>query len=272
MKPTINMGDIIITGPLNGEVKPGTIVTYELGKALVTHRALSVDGDTLVTKGDAMEDPDPRPVTISQVVGVYLFKIPNIGYLSNFIRTKPGWFGIVILPAMVLVSFIVKDVVKEALRPEPEPAISTTKRITRITSVASPQHNAVAKAIVATPPVTKWYDPWCYRRGINIPNSHGALTDVKVKLAINTQELIRVRRMQPDGSDICFTKADGVNRIQHWIESGINTTSTIIWVRIPSIPSGGTTVYLYYGNPASVSTSDRPDILTFNHDFEKQLA
>ncbi|MFC1987569.1 signal peptidase I [Chloroflexota bacterium] len=120
MKPTINMGDMIITGPPNGELKPATIVTYELGKALVTHRALSIDADILVTKGDALEDPDPRPVTISQVVGVYLFKIPNIGYLSNFMRTKTGWFGIVILPAMILVGFIVKDVVKEALREDEE--------------------------------------------------------------------------------------------------------------------------------------------------------
>ena len=39
MKPAINVGDGIVTGPLggpsNGEVKPGTVVTYERGKELL---------------------------------------------------------------------------------------------------------------------------------------------------------------------------------------------------------------------------------------------
>src|SRR4030042_5839640 len=74
MKPAINMGDMIITGPLGGEVEAGTIVTYQWGSDLVTHRVLSVEGETLVTKGDAVEDPDPSPVSLSDVRGVYLFK------------------------------------------------------------------------------------------------------------------------------------------------------------------------------------------------------
>jgi signal peptidase len=121
MKPAINMGDLVITGPLggplNGEIKPGTIVTYERGKEMVTHRVVSlVDINTLVTKGDAAEDPDPNPVTISQIRGAYLFKLPYLGYLSSFIRTKVGWFVIIILPAMLLVALIIKEIVREALK------------------------------------------------------------------------------------------------------------------------------------------------------------
>lgn len=59
MVPAINMGDLIITGPVNGTIRPGTVVTYALGEMLVTHRVISVDGNTIVTKGDAVEDPDP---------------------------------------------------------------------------------------------------------------------------------------------------------------------------------------------------------------------
>ena len=119
MVPSINMGDMVITGPVNGplrgEVKPGSIVTYQRGAGLVTHRVLSVEGGTLMTKGDAMEDPDPWPVTLSDVNGIYLFKIPYVGYLSNFIQTKPGWFLVIIMPATLLVAFLAKDIVKEAL-------------------------------------------------------------------------------------------------------------------------------------------------------------
>ena len=119
MKPAINMGDMIITGPvagpLNGQVNQGVVVTYEHGNELVTHRVVSVSGDSLVTKGDAVEDPDPSPITISSVSGIYLFKIPHAGYLSDFMQTKVGWFSMIIIPAMLLVAFIVKGIVKEAV-------------------------------------------------------------------------------------------------------------------------------------------------------------
>ncbi len=153
MVPAINMGDIIVSGPLwgpiNGGVRPSTIVTYELGKALVTHRVMSIKGDILVTKGDAMEDPDPRPVSISQVKGVYLFKIPYIGYLSSYMRTKTGWFSIVIIPGMLLVCFLAKDIVREALKDDSEekvrkPAVATVETVGGATAPAiSAAKNAV---------------------------------------------------------------------------------------------------------------------------------
>ena len=263
MKPAINMGDMVVigplSGPLNGEVKPGAIVTYERGKGLVTHRVLSVDGDTLVTKGDAMEDPDPRPVTMSQVSGVYLFRIPYIGYLSNFMRTRLGWFLVIIIPGTALVSFLIKDIVKEALRSEPGKASGSAIR-----------RDAAVKVDGNTQCIDDWYDPWRYRRSINIGNGTGAHIDAKVKVAINTRELIAVGKMQPDGRDIRFTKADKITKIPYWIESGINTTSTVIWVRIRFIPSGGSNIYLYYGNPAAAPDSDKIATFMFNEDFKKQ--
>jgi len=118
MTPAILMGDMIITGPpdsqINGEVKPGTVVTYERSKELITHRVLSIEGDNLVTKGDATEDPDPWPVTKSDIRGIYLFKIPYVGFMLNFIRSKLGWFVSIIIPGALLVLWITKDILKEA--------------------------------------------------------------------------------------------------------------------------------------------------------------
>lgn len=118
MNPAIKMGDMIVTGPLNGlfsgELQPGEVVTYIRNEELITHRVVSVDGNTLVTKGDAMEESDPWTVAMSDVSGAYLFKIPYGGYLANFIRTKLGWFLVVILPSMLLVGLISWDIVKEA--------------------------------------------------------------------------------------------------------------------------------------------------------------
>ena len=118
MTPAIKMGDLIITGPLNGpingELKPGAIVTYEHSEELVTHRLQSIDGTVLITKGDAVEDPDPWTVTVSNVKGIYLFKIPYVGYMNNFVRTKSGWFIAIIVPAALLVAWLIIDILKEA--------------------------------------------------------------------------------------------------------------------------------------------------------------
>lgn len=118
MTPYIKMGDLIITGPMNGpingEVKEGTIITYEFSDDLVTHRVQSIEGNILVTKGDAVEDPDPWEVTFEDVRGVFLFKIPSVGYVTNFIQTKTGWFVTIIIPGALLTLWLVKDIVKEA--------------------------------------------------------------------------------------------------------------------------------------------------------------
>ena len=119
MKPAINTGDMIFTGPPGGSggdnLQPGAIVTYLHGKELITHRIVSIDDGTLVTKGDANEETDPWSVSTSSINGAYLFKIPYLGYINSFIRTKLGWFLVIILPAMLLVSYIIWQIIKEAL-------------------------------------------------------------------------------------------------------------------------------------------------------------
>jgi signal peptidase I len=123
MVPAIDMGDVIITGSVGGlfspEIKPGVIISYKTGKSLVAHRIISFNNNTLVTKGDAVEDPDPQPVSTSGITGVYLFRIPKLGYLSAFLHTKIGWFLLVILPASILLAFTIKEIIKEALSSTP---------------------------------------------------------------------------------------------------------------------------------------------------------
>ena len=119
MKPNISSGDMVFTGkpnrPLVGDIAPGTIITFERNNGLVTHRVDSIEGDTVITRGDALESADPWSVSrYFDVKGCYIFHIPHVGLMSSFIKTKTGWFVSVILPAMFLVSWIIKDIVKEA--------------------------------------------------------------------------------------------------------------------------------------------------------------
>jgi signal peptidase len=119
MKPSIEMGDMIVTGPAGGvvspEIRPGAIVTFEMGESLVTHRVVSVDGSMLTTRGDAVEDADSQPVAASQVVGVYLFRIPKLGYVNAFVHTWPGLIMLFILAGVLLTS-IIREIVRDSRR------------------------------------------------------------------------------------------------------------------------------------------------------------
>ena len=98
---------------------------------------------------------------------------------------------------------------------------------------------------------------WKYRIPITITNPTSYdMIDFEVALIINTSALISAGKMNLDGSDIRIVDATcGI--LPHYIESGLNTTATRIWTRIPSVPAGSSiTIYIYYGNPSAVSVED----------------
>jgi len=119
MTPALKVGDMVIVGPPNGflshEIKPGSIVTYRLEDDLVTHRVQSFDGETLVTKGDAVEEADPQTVPLSQVVGVVFLKLPKLGLLSAFLHTTVAWSLVIGIMAIAFLVIVLKDNIKSVL-------------------------------------------------------------------------------------------------------------------------------------------------------------
>ena len=105
---------------------------------------------------------------------------------------------------------------------------------------------------------SEWWDfDWRYRIPIRIEEKSGNnLTDYQVCITIDTASLISAGKMQANCSDIRFVDSAN-NELPYWIESGVNTNSTKVWVKVPSIPLNGTTlIYMYYGNPDATSHSD----------------
>ena len=70
--------------------------------------------------------------------------------------------------------------------------------------------------------------------------------------------------MRSDCGDIILTDSDGSATLYYWIESGVNTSSTKIWVKIPSILAGIKTIYLYYGNPTATYNNSLGGTNTFD--------
>jgi hypothetical protein len=111
---------------------------------------------------------------------------------------------------------------------------------------------------------------WMYRRAVTINNTANpnTLTNYQVLVTVDTASLISAGKMQSDCRDIRFTDSDGVTLLSYWIESGCNTTSTKIWVKVPSIPGSSTkTIYMYYGNPDATSASSGIDTFDDFDDF-----
>jgi hypothetical protein len=110
-----------------------------------------------------------------------------------------------------------------------------------------------------------WYNAsWIYRKPIVINNTQNSnsLTDFQVLVIVDTASLITVGKMRSDCGDIRFTDSDGLTLINYWIESGINSSNTNVWVKVSFIPASSTiTIYMYYGNPGAPSVSNISGVL-----------
>jgi hypothetical protein len=103
-----------------------------------------------------------------------------------------------------------------------------------------------------------WFDQsWERRKPVTITeNSGNDLTNHQVNLTIDTQSLINDNKLQGDCDDIRFALYNGTE-LSYWIESGCNTASTIVWVKVPSITDSSTaTIYFYYDNPSASAGSN----------------
>lgn len=98
-------------------------------------------------------------------------------------------------------------------------------------------------------------------------NSGSDLTNYEVMLTIDTETLIDERKMNPDCSDIRFNYTDGTP-IDYYIESGIDSTETIIWIEIDILASETIEIVMQYGKSEYTSLSSASDVFDFFDDFD----
>lgn len=78
MSDTINIKDLVIIKIGNDGLKVDDIVTYKSNEDFITHRIISINDNSIITKGDANNDSD-RPVDRNDVLGKVVFVIPSFG-------------------------------------------------------------------------------------------------------------------------------------------------------------------------------------------------
>jgi hypothetical protein len=109
-----------------------------------------------------------------------------------------------------------------------------------------------------------WTDPaWTRMKPITITNIAGEmLNDYAIHLTVTYDS-----DMRPDYGDLRFKHANsGDVLLSYWIEN-YNTATASVWVKIPSIPTGASMLYLFYGNPSATSQSDFYNVFT---DWDEQ--
>lgn len=88
MEPTFSKDDLIFVKKTD-DVSVGDIVVYQSGNELIVHRIISINGDMVMTQGDANNVPD-SVFEKSSIKGVVTGWIPYIGVIVNILKTPAG--------------------------------------------------------------------------------------------------------------------------------------------------------------------------------------
>ena len=88
MSNTIEIGDVILVKLIepNEPVSENEIVVFTQDTTLVTHRIIKINGDQIITKGDANNTQDD-PISRGQIIGKVVKIIPNVKMWKEIILT-----------------------------------------------------------------------------------------------------------------------------------------------------------------------------------------
>jgi|GEM_PF-2063218 len=121
--------------------------------------------------------------------------------------------------------------------------------------------------------MAEWLDTnWARRIVVRIDNSssYADLTDYQITITTDTYNLIRSSYTRSDLGDIRVTDSDGMTLLPYWIVPATkNTTSTIIWTKVPLISHQSVKdIYIYISNPSTTTAENRDGVFDLYEDWE----
>jgi len=136
----------------------------------------------------------------------------------------------------------------------------------------TPYYQATSTGLLEGTAASWWNTGWTYHKQINISENNGTnLTNFPVNITVDTQSLISANKLQSSCQDLRFTDNNG-NELAYWIESGCNTSSTIIWIKANLTASATNSIYAYYGNSGADAASNGTAVFYFFDDFSADLS
>lgn len=134
MVPSGNLAvKIVKSGSMEPAIKTGGVIfvrsapTYKVGDVITfgadtktqiptTHRIVSVEKDSFITKGDANDVADPSPISTDLVKGKVVFSLPYLGFILDFAKKPLGFILLVAIPATILIFDELYKILKEIKR------------------------------------------------------------------------------------------------------------------------------------------------------------
>jgi signal peptidase len=119
MRPTIDVGDVVVTTPSDGlALSERTVINYEVDDGLQLHRIVDVMRDGYRTAGDANADRDSGVVRPPQVRGTGTVVVPFIGLPRLWLdRGEWPWLAI----STVVVAGALHVARSRWVEPDPQP-------------------------------------------------------------------------------------------------------------------------------------------------------
>ena len=110
MSPTFNKGDLIVIQKCDtSKLEVGDIVTFHTiidnEYALNTHRIAAIDEvngmRSFTTKGDNNDVADTHIISDGDIVGKYVFVLPQMGKVMDFLSSSVGFLVVIVLPMLL---------------------------------------------------------------------------------------------------------------------------------------------------------------------------
>lgn len=93
MEPTLSTGDLIVVKEVDSYAVDDVVV-YQDGHSLVVHRIIEIDGENIITQGDANNTPD-TPIEATALKGTVVAHLPAVGNVVSFLKTPIGIISII---------------------------------------------------------------------------------------------------------------------------------------------------------------------------------
>lgn len=100
MEPELSKGDLVFVKEAE-LFEINQVVVFQDGNDLVMHRIVQINGDEIITKGDANNSND-APIDCTRIKGKVFFTLPYVGKLIDFIKTPVGTLLIIALAILLL--------------------------------------------------------------------------------------------------------------------------------------------------------------------------
>lgn len=100
MEPTLRVNDLVVIRQ-EDTYEAGDIVVFQSGTDRIIHRILSIEGETVLTRGDANPVAD-SPIHISQVKGKLVLRLPGVGAAARVLKTPGGIIAVLALAVILL--------------------------------------------------------------------------------------------------------------------------------------------------------------------------